>query len=202
MNTLAKAYVEENMASYAANKGMFHHVGDFARAAGRIRVPPNIRSMSCSWTVEVEHAEGVIAEQMTVAGIIPTWVCCRQASIHNDDSWYDKYFLTFVVIGSNHTLAGMTRNNTEIIELNAQKGSLFIFDPLIHHNLFDRKSHMENTPPKPWASLQWEIPRNSYKKVFAEVCCLIDRMNQSKTGKTKKRLTMTQMGVLAEERDF
>lgn len=94
------------------------------------------------------------------------WIACCYAMPHVDTAWPDKVFLTLSVLGDRTHVVGDAKSEQpdNVVSL----GSLFVVQPLVTHWMFAREA-WNDTAAKPWAGLQWEVPRRHAKRKAREI---------------------------------
>lgn len=94
------------------------------------------------------------------------WIACCYAMPHVDPAWRDKVFLTLSVLGDKTHVVGDAKSEEpdNVVSI----GRLFVVQPLVAHWIFARDS-WEDTATKPWAGLQWEVPRRHAKRKAREI---------------------------------
>jgi hypothetical protein len=161
-------FVSKIEKQYADNKIMFADVDWFSGSAEKIDIPDDILWMSEGWGVKTSNYPNSLTDYLKVKDAYPIWIGCRQAGVHNDSGWKNKYFVSFVLMGDTHRFDCI--QDGKRFDFKAKKGTLFIFDPVIFHALTDINAMEENEMPAPWACLQWEIPKENYQEYIVEIC--------------------------------
>lgn len=127
-------------------------------ALALLSVPPDVVAMSQA--SEIDVCRTGLSEMPIPLEPIADWVCCFQATPHNDPAWKDSVFLTLAV-RAQHCFETMVTPG-QVVGVPVRPGTLFVFDPLLSHWL-KPESSLQDTG---FAAIQWSIDRNDFARQY------------------------------------
>lgn len=121
-------------------------------------VPPDVDAMS--QVSEIDVCRTGLGELPIPLEHLADWICCFQATPHNDPAWKDSVFVTLAV-RAQHCFETMVTPG-QVVGAPVRPGTLFVFDPLLLHWL-KPDSSLQDTG---FAAIQWSINRNDFASQY------------------------------------
>jgi hypothetical protein len=123
-----------------------------------LSVPPDVEAMS--QVSEIDVCRTGLSDMPIPLEPLADWICCFQATPHDDPAWEDSVFVTLAV-RAHHCFETMV-NPGQVVGVPVRPGTLFVFDPLLLHWL-KPDSSLQDTG---FAALQWSINRNDFARQY------------------------------------
>jgi hypothetical protein len=121
-------------------------------------VPHDVEAMS--QVSEIDVCRTGLSEMPIPLEPLADWICCFQASPHDDPAWKDSVFVTLAV-RAQHCFETMVAPG-QVVRLPVRPGTLFVFDPLQLHWL-KPESSLQDTG---FAAIQWSIDRKDFARQY------------------------------------
>ncbi|MHC5194692.1 hypothetical protein ACYSUW_13155 [Pseudomonas frederiksbergensis] len=121
-------------------------------------VPPDVEAMA--QVSEIDVCRTGLSEMPIPLEPLADWICCFQASPHDDPAWKDSVFVTLAV-RAQHCFETMVAPG-QVVGLPVRPGTLFVFDPLQLHWL-KPESSLQDTG---FAAIQWSIDRKDFTRQY------------------------------------
>lgn len=127
-------------------------------ALNLLPIPPDVDAMS--QVSEIDVCRTGLSEMPIPLEHLADWICCFQATPHNDPAWKDSVFVT-LAIRAQHCFETMVSPG-QVVGAPIGPGTLFVFDPLLLHWL-KPESPLQVTG---FAAIQWSIDRKDFARQY------------------------------------